>query len=31
MFEVPGELRGRVKKDSVLLAVNDMPVKLRET
>lgn len=30
VFEVPGELRGRVKKDSVLLAVNNMPVRERD-
>lgn len=30
VFEVPGELRGRVKKDSVLMAVNNMPVSGRK-
>lgn len=30
VFKVPGELRGRVKKDSVLLAVNNMPVRSRQ-
>lgn len=29
VFEVPAELQGQVKKDSVLLAVNNIPVRAR--
>lgn len=30
VFEIPPELQGQVKKDSVLLAINNMPVRHRK-